>query len=58
MKYEWAETAEDILWRRTKKGLRVPEGTDVHLQSRINDHKSYLNPCFEIKGVRIKGVTH
>jgi len=51
MKYEWAETAEDILWRRTKKGLRVPEGTDVHLQSRINDHKSYLNSCFEIKGV-------
>jgi glycerol-3-phosphate dehydrogenase len=24
---EWAETAEDILWRRSKLGLHVPEGT-------------------------------
>jgi glycerol-3-phosphate dehydrogenase len=25
-KYEWAQTAEDILWRRTKMGLHLPEG--------------------------------
>jgi len=24
---EWAETAEDILWRRSKLGLHVPAGT-------------------------------
>ena len=25
VEHEWARTAEDILWRRTKKGLRMPE---------------------------------
>jgi glycerol-3-phosphate dehydrogenase len=25
VRYEWAITADDILWRRTKKGLRVAE---------------------------------
>ena len=23
--YEWARTPEDILWRRTRTGLRMPE---------------------------------
>jgi glycerol-3-phosphate dehydrogenase len=41
MKYEWAETAEDILWRRTKKGLRVPEGTDIRLQAWMDSHKDH-----------------
>jgi glycerol-3-phosphate dehydrogenase len=35
---EWARTAEDILWRRTKLGLRSPPGAkakiDAHLASR------------------------
>ena len=31
--YEWAESAEDILWRRTKKGLCLPEETHARLQS-------------------------
>ncbi|MFV2032738.1 MAG: glycerol-3-phosphate dehydrogenase [Gammaproteobacteria bacterium] len=39
MKYEWAETADDILWRRSKKGLRVPEGTDIRLQTWMNQHQ-------------------
>ena len=26
VEHEWARTAEDILWRRTRKGLRVPSG--------------------------------
>jgi glycerol-3-phosphate dehydrogenase len=26
MREEWAETAEDILWRRTKRGLHLPPG--------------------------------
>ena len=33
---EWAETAEDILWRRSKKGLRVAVGTDLRLQQYID----------------------
>lgn len=28
---EWAETADDILWRRTKLGLHTPEGTAAAL---------------------------
>ena len=27
MRREWARTAEDILWRRSKLGLHVPPGT-------------------------------
>ncbi|PSJ63591.1 glycerol-3-phosphate dehydrogenase [Pseudaminobacter soli (ex Li et al. 2025)] len=26
MEHEWAETAEDVLWRRTKRGLHMSEG--------------------------------
>ena len=42
--YEWAELAEDILWRRTKKGLKVPQDTDMHLQAFISNHKSEVIP--------------
>jgi len=30
--HEWAEQAEDILWRRTKKGLRIPAEADTGLR--------------------------
>ena len=30
--YEWAELSEDILWRRTKKGLRIPSEGDTGLR--------------------------
>ena len=33
IKYEWAELAEDILWRRTKKGLKVSQATEINLQT-------------------------
>jgi glycerol-3-phosphate dehydrogenase len=28
---EWAQTAEDVLWRRSKLGLHVPAGTAERL---------------------------
>jgi len=28
---EWARSADDILWRRTRKGLHVPDGTEEKL---------------------------
>jgi len=31
-RYEWAELVEDILWRRTKKGLCIPEGGESRLK--------------------------
>ncbi len=39
---EWAETAEDILWRRSKKGLRVPDESKVELQTYIDQQKSKI----------------
>jgi len=30
--HEFVHTAEDILWRRSKKGLHVPKGTEAELQ--------------------------
>ena len=41
MSYEWARTAEDILWRRSRKGLHVADGTaeqvDEWMRSNPND---------------------
>lgn len=31
MKFEWARTATDILWRRSKLGLHLPAGSDKNL---------------------------
>lgn len=32
---EWARTAEDVLWRRSKLGLHVPAGTAARLAERL-----------------------
>jgi glycerol-3-phosphate dehydrogenase len=32
-RYEWAQTAEDILWRRTKLGLHAPPGAEARLDA-------------------------
>ncbi len=37
---EWAQTPEDILWRRTKKGLRVPEEAGGRLQQWLDVRKA------------------
>ncbi len=29
--FEWALTARDILWRRSKLGLHLPPGSEAHL---------------------------
>ncbi len=38
VKHEWARTAEDILWRRTKLGLHVTQETET----RLSDYLSVL----------------
>ena len=48
VKYEWAESAEDILWRRTKKGLRVPAGTDTELELWLQKQQTRLNSAVGI----------
>jgi glycerol-3-phosphate dehydrogenase len=35
MREEWAETAEDVLWRRSKLGLRVSEGDAARLEAHM-----------------------
>lgn len=42
MKYEWAETAGDVLWRRTKKGLGAPADIGERLQSWMNARSAGL----------------
>ena len=32
-RHEWARSAEDILWRRTKLGLHLPRGSEATLQA-------------------------
>ncbi|NIM28929.1 MAG: glycerol-3-phosphate dehydrogenase, partial [Gammaproteobacteria bacterium] len=35
---EWAECAEDVLWRRTKKGLHAPAGTARQVSEWLQQH--------------------
>jgi len=35
---EWAQTADDILWRRTRLGLRVPSGSELKLDAWLAAH--------------------
>jgi len=39
---EWAETAEDVLWRRTKTGLRVGKSAAERLEAWLERHRSHL----------------
>ncbi len=41
VKHEWARTAEDILWRRSKKGLHVPDTASDALQSYLSSHYQF-----------------
>jgi glycerol-3-phosphate dehydrogenase len=36
--HEWARTPEDILWRRSKLALHVPEGTAARLAAYLQTH--------------------
>ena len=35
--YEWAQTARDILWRRSKLGLHLPPESEARLDAWLND---------------------
>jgi len=39
--HEWARTAEDILWRRSKKGLHVPASEHEKLQAYLDDQGDF-----------------
>ncbi len=41
VEHEWARTAEDILWRRSKKGLHTDPGTVEVLQTYLDQHFSF-----------------
>ncbi len=38
MRHEWANSADDILWRRSKLGLHLPPATGAQLDAWINAH--------------------
>ena len=38
---EWARSAADILWRRSKKGLHTPKGTEEALQQWLDTHYDF-----------------
>lgn len=39
--HEWARTAADILWRRSKKGLHTPKDCEKQLQQWIESHYDF-----------------
>jgi len=42
---EWAESTEDILWRRTKAGLRLGPEARVRLQRWLDERRSRVPAC-------------
>jgi glycerol-3-phosphate dehydrogenase len=44
IKHEWAGSAADILWRRSKLGLHLPAGTDEQLDRWIAAHIAAIRP--------------
>ena len=40
MDREWAQAAEDVLWRRTKRGLRLDAGEAAALDEFMRDVES------------------
>lgn len=52
MRVEWATCAADILWRRSKLGLHVPDGTSQKIDKWIADksNRSHADPSATIKG--------
>jgi glycerol-3-phosphate dehydrogenase len=38
VEHEWAQTADDILWRRTKLGLRMDAAKEARLATWLRDH--------------------
>lgn len=49
IRQEFARSAADILWRRSKKGLHTPEGTEAALQQWIETHYEFSDstPVFK-----------
>lgn len=43
MMYEWAQTAEDIVWRRTKLGIGLTEQQIAELQAWMREESTRLN---------------
>ncbi len=39
MNREWARSAEDVLWRRSRKGLHVPDETSAKLDDWMKSHR-------------------
>jgi len=48
---EWARSAADILWRRSKKGLHTPKGTEEILQRWIESHYDFSAQVEPVKRV-------
>lgn len=48
---EWARSAEDVLWRRSKKGLHTPKGTEQLLQQWIEARYDFGNSQAELRQV-------
>jgi glycerol-3-phosphate dehydrogenase len=40
LQYEWAVTAADIMWRRSKLGLHLPAGSEARLDEWIQAHRT------------------
>jgi glycerol-3-phosphate dehydrogenase len=45
LRQEWAQTADDILWRRTKLGLHVPPGSARRLEAWLAARRDAAMPA-------------
>lgn len=49
VQHEWARNSEDILWRRTKKGLHTPKGTAEKLQTYLDNNYKFESSQSTVK---------
>jgi len=48
-KHEWARTADDVLWRRTKLGLHMSAADRERVAAWCNARWAPMKPSLEIK---------
>ncbi|MEN3293363.1 MAG: glycerol-3-phosphate dehydrogenase, partial [Burkholderiales bacterium] len=56
MRHEWASSAADILWRRTKLGLHLPPDTKSKLDDWVKSHNKDPSSVTSTLGTTIREV--
>ena len=57
IEHEWARTLEDVIWRRTKQGLRLSEAQKANLEQYIVEKVSTMTSQISDSVSDVKAVS-